>query len=100
MDRIGVGWYHILVLVVGGFGLLADGAEMTVLSLIIYVLEDEWGLNTIELGVLTGGIFLGVGLGYLCAGYFTKKYGRLGLLKVSFGFIFCFGVTSGFMWDF
>jgi len=42
---------------------MADGMELTLLSLLTTILAEEWGLSTLQLGLMAGVVFVGMVIG-------------------------------------
>jgi len=59
-----------------GFIFIADGIEISALSLILPLLREEWDISENLQGLMGTMLFLGMFLGSLLAGIFTDRLGR------------------------
>ena len=100
LNRIGFGVYQYLLLGVTGTGSFADGAEVTIFSLVSFMLEDEWSLSAFQLGLMGGIIFGGMSLGYIIIGIYGDEWGRLEVVKYTYAALFLLGIASALMPEF
>jgi MFS family permease len=75
-ERIGFGKYQYIVMILLGTIFLADGIEMSALTLIIPLLKAEWNISEDLQGLLGSVMFLGLFFGSLVSGLITDIYGR------------------------
>ena len=75
-SRIFFGKYEKLVIFILGFIFIADGIEVSALSLILPILREEWEISENLQGLMGTMLFLGLFLGSFFAGMFTDKLGR------------------------
>lgn len=54
---------------------------MIAYSLISKMIEDEWNLNAVELGVITGIIFIGCAIGTMISIHYGDSKGRAFIIK-------------------
>jgi len=96
-DKIGFGKYQYYLYFFIGFVMIADGSEMTALSILLPVLQTEWGVSSAQQGALGTALFIGVFLGSICSGLVADRFGRRKtLMYVSF-VQFWFGIFSAFV---
>ncbi|CAJ1330811.1 unnamed protein product [Effrenium voratum] len=76
IDDLGVGWYHALVVLFCSGLMLADGAEMLMVSSIVGALDGDLEAGKITRGLLVSTSFLGMLLGNLLSGSVSGRYGR------------------------
>lgn len=100
LTRIGFGKYQKYVFLIAGMGQVADGIEMTAISLLMPVFQDYWELSVFEMGVLGGMIFIGMILGNVLTAALGDTYGRLVLMRYSTLLMCISAVLSGLMPDF
>lgn len=97
MSRLGFGRFQYLLMI--GISIIAfvDGADVTLMSLLAYILENEWGLSSAEISLLSGSFLVGMAIGFFSGGQLEDRLGRILIIKIS---LFCklfFGVTSVLM---
>lgn len=63
IQRIGFGRAHVIAAALAGIAVMADGMELTLLSLLTTILEEEWELTTLQLGLMAGVVFVGMVIG-------------------------------------
>jgi len=96
-DKVGFGEYQRYLYFFIGFVMIADGSEMTALSILLPVLQTEWGVSSAQQGALGTALFIGVFLGSICSGLVADRFGRRKtLMYVSF-VQFWFGILSAFV---
>jgi MFS family permease len=103
LSRLGFGPYQKYTFYIAGIGQVADAIEMTVITVLTPVLEDEWDLSVIQMGLLGGVIFLGMIAGNGIAAYYGDSVGRLKMLQDSTLLMFIAAFLSAFMpeyWSF
>ena len=74
--RLHYGIYEKTVIFMLGFIFMADGIEISALSLILPLLREEWDISENLQGLMGSMLFLGLFLGSLFAGIFTDRLGR------------------------
>lgn len=75
-QRLGLGRYQIIVVILLAIVFTADGIEVSALSLILPILKNEWNISQGLQGLLGTILFLGLFCGSLFAGFFIDKFGR------------------------
>lgn len=94
LERIGVGRYHALLMVVVGGVWLVDGAEMMMASAILHSLQASWGFDNWTKGWMMSVVGIGVFVGNLFGGWLADRVGRRAVVVgVLFGLGF-FGIGS------
>lgn len=100
VSRLGFGKYQLKLMFLSGAALLADGAEMAVLSLLTAVLKTEWQLNQLSLGALGSSMFLGMVVGTIFSALYADDIGRVSIMKVgtatAFGSAVCAALAPEF----
>ena len=74
--QLSFGKYEKTVIFMLGFIFIADGIEVSALSLILPLLREEWEISENLQGLMGTMLFLGLFLGSLLAGLFTDRLGR------------------------
>ena len=74
--QLSFGKYEKTVIFMLGFIFIADGIEVSALSLILPLLREEWEISENLQGLMGTMLFLGLFLGSLLAGVFTDRLGR------------------------
>lgn len=95
--KLKYGWYEKTVVVTLSFIFIADGIEISALSLILPLLREEWQISESLQGFMGSMLFLGLFLGSLFAGALTDKLGRKTCLLYISLLQFIFGVSSAFI---
>lgn len=92
VDAIGFGWFQVLMLLMTGGIMFAEGAEMLVMGSITTLLHDHWDLSPVMRGSMVSVVFVGFAVGNMISGQIGDRWGRrkgvlLGyFLIASFGF--------------
>ena len=71
------------------------GAEATVLSFLMPVLQSEWSLSVVQQSALGSSYFVGSFIGCVISGQLADRFGRRRPLLFSVLFHFLFGIGSG-----
>ena len=95
LQQVGYGKYQYLVLAIVGVGMLADGMEMFVMSIVLQHLPEEWALDSATKGLLGGAVFVGMAVGAPLCGWVSDRFGRLRAMAVTLAIAVTFGVLSG-----
>ena len=74
--------------------LVVDGADVMLLSLSLSSIKADFGLSTVEVGMLGSVTILGMGLGGIFGGWCSDKFGRVKAISVS---VFVFSVLTGLL---
>ncbi|CAG9315634.1 unnamed protein product [Blepharisma stoltei] len=99
LSRIGFGRYQLLVLCLCGSFLMAEGAELLIVTLMSSVLQKEWNLSLEVVEFMGGVLFLGTAIGTLIAGPLGDAFGRRKCMIYSSILYSIFAVVSAFMPD-
>ncbi len=91
LDKIGYTRYHILVIIITAFTLIADGAEIYTIYLISPILRKVYNLPTPIVALLSSCLFIGFGIGSFFSGSITTLYKRRLPMLVSLFIIMLFG---------
>lgn len=97
MSRLGFGRFQYLLMTAISIIAFVDGADVTLISLLAYILKSEWGLSSTEISLLSGSFLVGMAFGFFAGGQLEDRLGRIAIIKVS---LFCkllFGIASVFM---
>ena len=73
---IGKGRFQTRILVVTGLLYAADAIEIMILTFLLPILQDEWDLDTGEIGTIGSVIFAGMFCGTVCWSTISDKFGR------------------------
>jgi MFS family permease len=96
-ERIGFGRYQYIVISLLGLIFIADGIEMSAMSLIFPILKIEWSISENLQALIGSALFIGFFLGSLIAGIFTDKLGRKQTLQYASLLQFFLGIYSTFL---
>jgi MFS family permease len=76
VEQNGMSFYHVKTFLVISLFLLADGAEMIVISLLVSRLGSLWDLDASQKGFMGSSVFVGFFVGALVAGKLSDNKGR------------------------
>ena len=100
LESVGVGLFHVILIVVAGWALASDSVEVQCISFVTPQLDGKDGhdLNpsTVQEGVLDAIIFLGMMVGGYFWGSWSDVAGRRSCLITSLTFNGVFGLASAF----
>lgn len=94
-DKVRFGKYQKQMYFFLGFLALADGSEMTALSILLPVLKNEWGISDDIEGIMGTALFLGIFLGSVLSGFISDRFGRRKTLILATFVQFVIGIVSG-----
>ena len=94
IEAIGIGKFHIFLMLITGFAWIAESMEVTVISVLSPILVCEWSLSSFEQAMIATLLFIGMGLGSSVWGCVSDKFGRKKSLIYSFSLILLFGFLS------
>ena len=100
LNKIGYTHYHILIIVISAFILIADGAEIYTIYLIAPILRKTYNLPIGTSALLSSCLFIGFGLGSFFSGTITKIYKRRYPMLLSLLVIMLFGTIWVFIDNF
>ena len=96
INSIGITRYHYKLYTIFALFLLADGAEMIVVSLLITKLTTLWDLSIGQKGFLGSAVFVGFFLGAIIAGKISDTKGRKPTYIIGSLLVFIFSTVSAF----
>lgn len=74
--------------------LVVDGADVMMLSLSLSKITDDFGLSSVEAGMLGTVTILGMGIGGIFGGWASDKFGRVKAIAAS---VFLFSILTGLL---
>jgi putative MFS transporter len=80
-NKIGFGSYQYLVMFSIGLILIADGIEMSGMSLILPIITEEWKISQAIQGLLGTTLFLGFFVGSILGAIYSDRIGRMNSLQ-------------------
>uniref|UniRef100_A0A7S3K1N8 Major facilitator superfamily (MFS) profile domain-containing protein n=1 Tax=Aureoumbra lagunensis TaxID=44058 RepID=A0A7S3K1N8_9STRA len=96
LGRLGVNKYQALMAIFVAMVYAADGAEVTVMSLVARTLGEKWGLESWQRGLLGTSVYSGMFAGGLLCGPVADSKGRSFTLIAATALISIFGVLSAY----
>jgi putative MFS transporter len=76
IERMPFSRFHRRLLLMGGLGYTFDAMDAAVLAFLLPVLRQQWGLTSVQTGVLGSGTFMGYFFGAMFAGMLGDLIGR------------------------
>ncbi|PZR45886.1 MFS transporter, partial [Paraburkholderia fungorum] len=76
IERLPFSGFHRRLLLMGGLGYTFDAMDAAVLAFLLPVLRTQWGLTSVQTGVLGSGTFIGYFVGAMFAGMLGDIIGR------------------------
>jgi MFS transporter, putative metabolite:H+ symporter len=76
IERLPFSGFHRRLLLMGGLGYTFDAMDAAVLAFLLPVLRTQWGLTSVQTGVLGSGTFIGYFVGAMLAGLLGDIIGR------------------------
>jgi putative MFS transporter len=76
IERLPFSGFHRRLLLMGGLGYTFDAMDAAVLAFLLPVLRTQWGLTSVQTGVLGSGTFIGYFVGAMLAGMLGDIIGR------------------------
>lgn len=83
VDSIPVGRYHRRLLGVNGMLLSFVAVEILIISFVLPILVEQWGLSGIQAGILGSAGLVGLTVGNPIGGWAADRWGRVGTLRAS-----------------
>jgi putative MFS transporter len=99
IDESGFGPFQILMLVLTGGIMFAEGAEMLVMGSITTLLHDHWELNALVRGAMVSIVFVGFSVGNLLSGMIGDQRGRKASILLAYLLIGGFGLLTSTAWS-
>lgn len=99
MDRIGFGKFQVIVIAAGWSILIPEGIELFNVTMLMNILEIEWGINSLQKGLIGCVIFVGFLGGSSISGVLASYVGRKALTTwvvfsmVIIAFLTCFSMN-------
>ncbi len=87
-EKIGYDSHTIITIILVFFVISIEGLNMSLFSTLIIPIKQIFLLNNIFIEILSGILFIGVGMGSAFSGYMTNIYGRKKLINISIISIF------------
>jgi len=89
LDKLGLGTYQYFIFAIIIILIISEATEVIVISVIQFILQNEWGLLDSQLAYLITTFFIGVTFGSLFSGWTAKKLERINsvLIFVTVSFI-------------
>mmetsp|Transcript_120091 Transcript_120091/g.299578 ORF Transcript_120091/g.299578 Transcript_120091/m.299578 type:complete len:561 (-) Transcript_120091:44-1726(-) len=95
IDEIGFGVFQMVMLLMTGGIMFAEGAEVLVMGTITTLLRGHWELGPVYRGALVSIVFVGFAFGNLLSGYIGDRYGRRVAILLGYTLIGSFGFLTG-----
>jgi putative MFS transporter len=76
IERLPFSGFHRRLLMMGGLGYTFDAMDAAVIAFVLPVLRTDWGLSSVQIGVLASANFIGFFFGALAAGACGDLIGR------------------------
>lgn len=96
LAALGVSWYQAFMAMFVMMVYWADGAEVTVMSLVARTLAEKWNLESWRMGLLGMSVYSGMFTGGLVCGPIADSKGRSFTLITSTALISIFGILSAY----
>lgn len=96
LTKIGFGAYQKKLLILCGFGWLADNMWLQAVAVILPRVQDEFQVSDRWIGMLSSSTFTGMMIGAWSWGSYSDSFGRRGPFNGTLLLTSCFGVLAGF----
>lgn len=83
LDDLEVGPFHRRIVLASGLGWAFDAMDVGLISYIIVVLGQEWGLSATQRGLVVSIGFVGMFLGALGSGFLSDRFGRRAVFQAT-----------------
>lgn len=92
LDALEVGPFHRRMVLASGLGWAFDAMDVGLISYIIVVLGQEWGLSATQRGLVVSIGFAGMFLGALGSGFLSDRFGRRAVFQAT---LLVYSVATG-----
>lgn len=92
LDSLEVGSFHRRVVLASGLGWAFDAMDVGLISYIIVVLGQEWGLSPTQRGLVVSIGFAGMFFGALGSGFLSDRFGRRAVFQLT---LLVYSVATG-----
>lgn len=96
IDRIGLGWYFLRLLLVIGSVAVSEGAQIILITICTIMTQNQWNYNDGTRTALIAGSFLGVVAGSSLSGLFADRIGRRKPMLISLIVMTLLNLASAF----
>jgi hypothetical protein len=100
IERLGMGYFQLVVLTAAGLCFAADAMQVLQLSFLSQVLRIEWHLSDEDAAFITSILFVGAIFGTLTLGPLADKKGRKPVFLLAASIISCFGTVAAMVTDY
>ena len=76
LERIPVGRFHYMLLVVTGLGWMFDAMDTGIIAFVLPTLAKAWSLTTQQMGIIGSIGLVGMAIGAVLAGELADRFGR------------------------
>lgn len=97
IDKIGMGRYQVALLILCGFGWMADNMWLEAVAIILPRVQDHYSISDRSIGVLSTSIFFGMMLGSIGWGTCSDLLGRTLAFNSTLLLTGVFGFTSAYL---
>lgn len=94
LNDLGLGRYQLIVYLMMGSLALAEGAQVIVFTMMIPILEIEWGIKEWVNGLQVSMIFISILIGSMLSGQISDRFGRKKPIIFSSGMMFILSLGS------
>lgn len=99
IDAAGFGPFQLLMLLLTGGVMFAEGAEMLVMGSITTLLHDHWELTAFVRGLMVSIVFCGFSAGNVLSGFIGDGHGRKPSILLAYVLIGGFGLATSATWN-
>ncbi|MFM9927383.1 MFS transporter [Variovorax sp. H27-G14] len=99
IERLPFSGFHRRLLLMGGLGYTFDAMDAAVIAFVLPVLRTQWGLSSVQIGVLASANFIGFFFGALAAGSCGDLIGRRKVMMTALAIYCVASLFSGMVND-